>query len=216
MTIAGKMSKDCRSALKGILALSRTYETLQNVFDGMGVYKTYIDEHLLVKGGEEILDVGCGTSSILALLPTNIHYTGIDISQTYLDKASHTYRNRGEWVQGCTSDLHKLVGFEEKFDVIMANGVLHHLDDSEMQALSSSIHKLLKDGGRFVTIDCCYTQKQGAISRLLTSLDRGKHVRRPEHYKRLIDGNLWEIKQSVRSDMSKTPYIYTVHECAKR
>lgn len=202
--------------MKKILALGRSYEALQKVFDGMGVYKTYRDEHLFVKGGEKILDVGCGTSSILALLPGNIDYTGIDISKIYLEKASSTYRNRGKWIQGCVDELPALIGLEERFDVVMANGVLHHIDDSDIQALSSTVHKLLKDGGRFVTIDCCYTHKQGRLSRFLTSLDRGKHVRRPEHYKRLIDANLWKIKQSIRNDMSKTPYIYTVHECEKR
>ena len=77
--------------------------------------------------GMRILDLGCGPAEILRFLPDDIDYVGYDISETYIHTAREKFKGRGEF--HC-----RLLELEEaksleKFDLVMAIGVLHHMDD---------------------------------------------------------------------------------------
>ena len=73
-----------------------------------------------------ILDVGCGPADILAYLP-NVDYWGFDISEAYIERAGNAFGTRGHFncKQLQVDDLDEL----PKFDVVLAIGLLHHIDD---------------------------------------------------------------------------------------
>ena len=51
--------------------------------------------------------------------------------------------------------------------IVLAIGVVHHLDDAEAVKLFQLAHAALKSGGRLVTMDGCYVPKQSRVARHL-------------------------------------------------
>lgn len=105
-----------------------------------------------------VLDVGCGagnyTLKLLERLP-GLDATLIDLSQPMLDRARERVTAAGarsvECLQG---DVRELDLGEERFDVIMAAAVLHHLrTDEEWKATFAVLYRALKPGGTFWIAD---------------------------------------------------------------
>lgn len=99
-----------------------------------------------------VLDVGCGagnyTLKLLERIP-GLDATLIDLSQPMLDRARDRVTAAGarnvECLQG---DIRELQLGEERFDVILAAAVLHHLrTDEEWKATFTALYRALKPGG---------------------------------------------------------------------
>jgi tRNA (cmo5U34)-methyltransferase len=99
-----------------------------------------------------ILDVGCGagnyTLKVLSVLP-GLDATLIDLSRPMLDRA-HTRvsaATTGE-VSTIQGDIRELDLGRERFDIIVAAAVLHHLRaDEEWSQVFAKFHQCLKPGG---------------------------------------------------------------------
>jgi tRNA (cmo5U34)-methyltransferase len=105
-----------------------------------------------------VLDVGCGagnyTLKMLEFLP-NLDTTLIDLSQPMLDRArervSRATAGRITTVRG---DIREVQLGDEKFDIILAAAVLHHLrTDEEWRAVFSAMHRALRPGGSVWVFD---------------------------------------------------------------
>lgn len=130
----------------------------QILFSKLGEYwKKYryfgkILELLNVNGAsfrnKRILDIGCGYTSVLNLLPDSERY-GIDIVINGLKRNRFPLDENINWVNGCGE---KLPFAENFFDIVFcSNGIDHY--DNPKKALSE-IKRVLKSGGIFVlTID---------------------------------------------------------------
>lgn len=93
---------------------------------------------------EFILDLGCGTGDIAyELHKMNVNVTGVDYSETMIQKAKSKYPNVDFQVQNILS-----LDFQEQFDAVFSNAVLHWVKQPK-QALER-IYTSLKQGGRFV------------------------------------------------------------------
>lgn len=99
-----------------------------------------------------VLDVGCGagnyTLKLLERLP-GLDVTLIDLSEPMLERAGERVTAAGarnvERLQGDVRDLE--LG-EERFDVILAAAVLHHLrTDEEWRSVFTALYRSLKPGG---------------------------------------------------------------------
>jgi Methyltransferase domain len=78
------------------------------------------------------------------------------------------------------AELTDLFGY---VDIVMANGVVHHLDDEDAERLFALASSLLKSGGRLVTIDPVLHANQGHVRRwLVLSQPRiyGVHLSLPD------------------------------------
>jgi arsenite methyltransferase len=98
-----------------------------------------------------VLDAGCGAGNAAMLLLgevlNRVRYLGVDIS-TAVEVARDRFSERGlagEFVQADFTSLPFDVG---TFDVIMAEGTLHHTDST--QKAFASLAPLLAPGGRFM------------------------------------------------------------------
>ncbi len=102
--------------------------------------------------GRALLDVGCGAGNyslkMLQAVP-NMNVTMVDLSRPMLDRAY-------ERVSGATtgtvtthqSDIRSLELGEERYDVIVAAAVLHHLrEDQEWHDTFSKFYRALRPGG---------------------------------------------------------------------
>lgn len=141
-----------------------------------------------------ILDVGSGTSSILANLG-DVRYVGIEPNVAYVKEARSRFGDRGEFHVGSIKDMRAISGV---FDIILAVGVLHHLNDSEVHEFFSAAREKLVAGGRIVTLDGGYVPGQSRASRFVVSRDRGGNVR-----------NMWDYANFAINQGLKTQVFYT-------
>lgn len=104
---------------------------------------------------------------------------------------------------------------EKDFDLVIASGILHHLNDTEALQLFELSYTALKPNGRLITFDGCYASKQSIISRYLLSCDRGRFVRDLGEYKRLARQYFVNVDHTIYNDLLRVPYTHLILECTK-
>ena len=196
--------------MRRLLSLGVIYNLFQEFIGSDLFWSQYLARHLGDVSGMAILDLGCGTSTILNYLPDTVEYLGVEPSEQYVQQAIREYNSRGKWVAKTGSELETDEDLHGCYDLVMANGVFHHLNDDEAFQMARIAHKLLRAGGRFVSIDCSFVEGMKSYGRLLTSMDRGKFVRTPVEYERFMHKYFPSCNMCIDSDMSKLGYVYTV------
>lgn len=200
------MTADPRS----LLARPAVYALFRRLVGRDSSRLSYAREHLRARPGQRVLDLGCGTGDILEFLPP-VRYVGFDISSDYIEHARRRFGERGEFhCRAVEEDMSVELGV---FDLVIAHGVLHHLDDTEVTGLLRVARRALTPGGRLVTFDGCFTPDQSAAARLVVSLDRGEHVRDAPSYERLARGVFEDVRSFVRHDLLRIPYTHIILEC---
>lgn len=202
------MSQD-NSGFRALLASGKVYDSFQELLGSNNVYRTYATEYLNVKAGDRVLDIGCGTGRLIEFLPEDVDYYGCDTSERYINAAYRRYSHRGRWLHIDSNDLGCSKLAEQRYDLVMANGLLHHLDDDEVLTLVRYAKGLLMPNGTFTTIDICLTGKN-APGNILASLDRGKNVRDIEGYTSLISREFSSVTGEVRGDLTRLPYTHAI------
>lgn len=111
----------------------------------------YIDQIKKLGNGKlKIIDVGCGSGSIVKALKNYfpIHeFWGCDISQAAIKKA----RQKSGGVKFFVSDAEKLEVKSASFDVVIMHSVLDHIQ--RPLAAAKEVHRILKKGGTFLFMD---------------------------------------------------------------
>ena len=118
-----------------------------------------------------VLDVGCGPGTNTALF-SGSDYLGIDINESYIESARR--RHRRTFVAADVTTYR--VGDHERFDLILVNSLLHHLDDSSTVRLLEHLSRLLTDDGRVHVLELVLPDSPSA-ARFLARHDRGKFAR---------------------------------------
>lgn len=99
----------------------------------------------LVEPKGRILDNGCGPGYFCKNFLSDLDIIGVDISEKML---THAKRNLKDAILG---DSQNLPFKNEEFDIIFARSLLHHLPDPQKGA--DEMHRVLKPGGKILTID---------------------------------------------------------------
>lgn len=174
--------------------------------------RTLLHEYIRPQPGDRILDVGCGTGTILEFLPRDIAYLGLDLSPEYIAAAERKFGDRARFRVGDVNELQ--FHSEDRFQVITAVGLLHHLNDDEVGHLVKSVRALLSANGRFVTVDNCFTDNQSPAARALIRRDRGRNVRSPGQYQALIERGFDKVACEIRHDLLRIPYTHVIFEAS--
>lgn len=103
----------------------------------------------------------------------------------------------------------------ESFDLVIMNGLLHHLDDRDVIALFKRIKHLLKPSGKIVTLDGCYVERQSPIVRKLLDFDRGKYVRDEKTYVSLASEVFGSAIPDIRHDLFRIPYTLLIMQISQ-
>ena len=200
------------SGLRSILSSSVIYSTFQAILGGNTVRAKFTEEFIRPFPGCAVLDIGCGPADILAFLP-EVDYWGFDISETYIKQANKRYGDGGKF------HLKELTIFDiEKmpsFDIVLALGLLHHLDDEGAVAVMRLAYKALKPGGRLLTTDPCLEHGQNLIARFLVMNDRGQHVRTRAEYESIASAVFESSRAEIRHK-NGIPYTHCFMECTRK
>lgn len=199
------------SGFRAILSHPAVYGAFQNLMGARQKRREFVRDFVRPEAGYAVLDFGCGPAAILDCLPL-VRYWGFDISRAYIQQATSRFGDRGHF--SCKAlepaDLEHL----PRFDIALAIGVLHHLDDAQATELLRLAHQALRPGGRFVSLDPTLVAGQNRIARLLVRYDRGQNVREPEHYRALAAPFFPQVRSEVRHQ-SWIPYTHFMMECTR-
>lgn len=192
-----------------ILERPRVYERLQSLLGGPRALLRFVDEVIEPVDGTTILDVGCGTGSLLAFLPPGVRYTGFDLNPAYIDAARQRFGDRGRFFLARVGEEPPELE-ASRFDRIVAVALLHHLTDAEADHLLRTARRLLAPGGAFVSIDPTLHEGQSWLSAFMARRDRGGAVRAPQAYQRLVAAHFGSVDSRVATDMLRIPYSHWI------
>ncbi len=150
---------------------------------------------------------------MLAVL-ADVDYLGIDLNPDYVRAAREQHGDRGRF--RCADLRNGGLDGEEPFDVVVAMGLLHHLDDAAAAGLLASVRRALRSGGRLVTIDPAFQDGQPRLARWLIAMDRGQNVRTPVRLKALVGQAFDDVDVIVRGDLLRVPYTHAIVEATAR
>lgn len=198
-------------SLRSILSAPWAYRLFAWLIGSHRSRLVFVEEFVRFRPGQRVLDIGCGTGNLVPYL-SGADYLGFDSSPEYIEEARALFGPRAAFRCEPVS-RHAVEG--QAFDVAIASGVLHHLDDAEALELFRVAHASLRPGGRLVTLDGCYRDGQARLARYLLSRDRGRFVRSLEAYQALAAQVFGEVKTSVRDDLLRVPYTHAILECTR-
>jgi SAM-dependent methyltransferase len=118
-----------------------------------------------------VLDVGCGPGTNA---PSFAHaaYQGIDINPRYIELARRRF-HRDFLVADATSYLARE---GSRFDFILINSFLHHIDTPDVSRILAHLATLLSPDGYIHSIELVRPERSG-LPRRLAAMDRGKFAR---------------------------------------
>lgn len=134
-----------------------------------------------------VLDVGCGPG-------TNTHhfktadYLGVDINERYIRYARN--RHGRSFVVADVRDYRPSA--ENRFDFVLANSFLHHLDTGEVLGILSHLQTLLTEDGHIHILELVLPEER-SLARVLAQWDRGRFVRPLSEWKRMFSGFFEEV-----------------------
>ncbi|MGY0218816.1 class I SAM-dependent methyltransferase [Endozoicomonadaceae bacterium StTr2] len=203
----------------GILcALKRpwVYNLFQHLITRNNTLENYVKNYIQPSAGQHILDIGCGTASILSYFPSSIaSYTGFDMNPDYIDEAKRRWKKLSNASFDCQKVSEHTLKNSAEFDTVIATGILHHLNEVEARQLVKLAYSALKPGGKLITYDNVYIEGQNPIAKWLISKDRGVCVRSPEAYASLTQGYFKSVQSDLLHNTLRVPYTIFIMACIK-
>jgi SAM-dependent methyltransferase len=201
------------SGLRSILAVPWAYRLAMRLLRNGANERWFIDHVLALRAGEKVVDVGCGPADILGELPT-VEYVGVDISESYIESARYRHGQRGVFISGRVEDWARDPRIQGA-DLVLANGVLHHVDDDEAKRILEFAYKVLNPNGRFVFYEPCYLLWQSRLSAFMMSKDRGQNIRTEQQWKDLAGSVFPSFFTNILTGVNRCGYVCIIGQCRK-
>ena len=182
---------------------------------GVGAFSARVKvlhQYLDLRPGQRLIDIGCGPGHILSKLPEGVIYDGFDIDETYIRFANQRFGKRGAFHCRLFNEAAALEFGPA--DVVMMNGVLHHLDDHSARMTVSTIKKVLKPGGVFLALDGVYTPDQSAFAKWFLDHDRGNFIRTEAAHRAILSTSFAGCELHVYHNLLRIPYSLVVAKCS--
>lgn len=130
--------------LRAILSLPAAYRLFRRLVGAHRLRVAYTAEYIRPTASDRVLDCGCGPGDFVTYLP-GVDYVGIDMDEGYISSARAKYGDRGSFRLGPVSA--ETMGDEAHYDLVLANGLLHHLDDVQVSEFLRLAARNLKPSG---------------------------------------------------------------------
>jgi len=143
----------------------KAYKKNMQIFKDLGYWEESgeISYKIPTNKNDFVLDIGCGngvsTGNMIAK-----YAVGIDLSQTELSRAKKKFPKCDFLV----ADARKLPFKSNTFDKVIAINMLHHVQDPEK--VLKEVYRVLKKGGKLITVDPNLTNPIGYTTRGLFKL----------------------------------------------
>jgi len=193
-----------------ILSVPAMYHLFSAIIGGHRSRTECVARYIRPKKSDRVLDCGCGPADLLEYLP-DVEYLGIDIDADYIAAARNRFGDRATFRLGPLDATTMTEAAHH--DLVLAWGVLHHLDDGQVVEFMNLARRTLKPSGRLVTLDPCYAEGQSRLARYIVSGDRGEYVRSVEDLRGLVTQTFPSATFHVRHDLLRIPYTHLIMEC---
>lgn len=205
------MADHIDKGIRKILEFSWVYTFYQNLLYPRSEHLRYMRDFVRPFSGAKIMDIGCGPGTVLDYLlaaSPEVDYTGFDFNERYIEQAQKKYAGKGRFVCNRVSDVESEE--ENAYDIVMANAVLHHLNNDEANHLYETAFRALKGGGVLVTFDPVFIPNQNKFAKWLIKKDRGQHVRTKEGQLTLARKHFRNNEMTIDHKFLRVPYTILV------
>jgi ubiquinone/menaquinone biosynthesis C-methylase UbiE len=154
------------------------YDPMVKLLGGDGARATLL-EQAAVRPGHRVLDIGCGTGSLLALIKRkhpNVEVVGLDPDPRALARAKRKGQRSSLSFQLDQGFADQLPYPDSVFDRVFSSFMFHHLEDADKATTLREVHRVLKPGARLHLMDFVKADSisAGRIARWLHSSPRLK------------------------------------------
>lgn len=211
----GLTKKKCISVrISQIFDEPKLYEFFQSIVSKQGTLATIKDEIIRPDSVIRVLDFGCGIG-IHSKLFTTSEYLGIEPLEACVAVAKQKYANsRVEFKIGNHLNLKTLPA--SSFDLVIAIGVLHHINSEIFGEFVKEANRILKPGARLTTFDPVLHKEQSKVSEWVVKQDRGAWVRTEREYLEIMQKNFSGIiSTKIYSKLLRIPYDHIAMNAVK-
>ena len=139
-----------------------------------------LKRHNDLRKARRVLDVGCGPGTNAPHF-RHTDYLGLDFNPDYIESAKRRFPGRF-----LVADVTKYrVEPGERFDFILINSILHHIDTPNTQRILEHVNTLLAEDGHVHIMELVDPQRPG-IAKKLAEWDRGEYARPLEEWRGLF------------------------------
>ncbi|HEY2121474.1 MAG TPA: class I SAM-dependent methyltransferase [Candidatus Acidoferrum sp.] len=132
-----------------------------------------------------VLDVGCGPGTNANYF-SDVDYLGIDLNPQYVRDAERRYGDSNGRRRFLAVDAAKFVAPpRERFDFVLVNSFLHHVDDGVVKGILANLRNLLTEDGYVHILDLVLPDN-ASVPRFLARFDRGDFPRPLERWHELF------------------------------
>lgn len=165
------MDRENKSKARDILPVPRTKAEARQAYDMLSRIYAYTLglirynsaekalQHLSIREGEAVLEIGFGTGDCLKQIPELVGLTGkaygIDISRGMIERTKRSLEKAelAGTVELCCGDATRLPFNENTFDAVFMSFTLEVFDTPDIPKVLAEIMKVLKAGGRLGIVD---------------------------------------------------------------
>lgn len=199
--------------MKQILSLAWIYQLYQWLVGANKYTRLFAHKYIRYQKGQKILDIGCGPADILAQLPLDVDYTGIDLSSKYISRAQQSHPHQ-TFICGDIGNPDFPLD-NERYDTVFLIGVQHHLTDAIVDKMFAFAYQKLKPGGRMLCLEPVYCAGQGAIEKMFMRNDRGKYIRTEAGYLALMQKQFNHVESEIRPNTMNIPFTVVILQAQK-
>jgi|HubBroStandDraft_6_1064221.scaffolds.fasta_scaffold181736_2 SAM-dependent methyltransferase len=158
-----------------------------------------------------VLDVGCGPGTNADYFP-NAEYLGVDLNERYIRDAEGRQAASNGKKRFVLADAAKFsVAPGEKFDFILVNSFLHHVDDSTARSILANLTKLLTEDGHLHCLELVLPDGVSA-AKFMARADRGKFARPLDKWRELFgessEGVLFQLYELGVAQITLWKMVY--------
>lgn len=157
-----------------------------------GTYLAPVARAAALSPGDSVVDVGCGTGDMAAIVPPGCRYLGVDLSEDNLRTARDWQSAPGREFRQLDLTREPLPG--GPFDVALVVAILHHMDDATIDTVLTQLVPQIRK--RIVVMDFI-AMEGNPVQRMWAALDQGKHVRTLWQQKALLEKHMRIVSGDV-------------------